>query len=139
MMNPMNPSVDDARILLGTRADVDALIDREVEQIINATTDQIRARERDGNNRAFQFLPNTWVNTGGLDPNQMRVVIYGKVLDHFGSTPDGFDVTLVEIMYDDGSTQWQLEIQWEPVVSLADFARYETIVQKHTTRRRDRK
>lgn len=130
----MNPS-DDRRVLLGTRAEVDAVIDREVQQIIDATTDRIRAREREGDNRAFQFLPNSWTDTGGLDPDHMRIVVYGKVLDHFGSTQDSFDLAIVEISYDDGSTQWQLELQWEPVVSVEDFARYDQIVQKHTTRR----
>lgn len=119
------------KILCGTREEADAIVNTEVENIIDAVTDTIRAKESEGFSEIKFPLQDTWTQTGGIDPGRMRIVIYGKVLDHLLGGADNFKVSLLEETYASGRVQFYLHVQWEPIVSLTDYERYKQIVTKN--------
>lgn len=122
------------RVLLGTKEEADAVIDAEVRIIVEAVIDVIRHNESNGKSEIKFSLASSWNQTGGIDPDRMRIVVYGKVLDHICACEDNFSVSLLEETYETGHIQFFLVVKWEPIVSLTDYARYEQIVQKHILR-----
>jgi hypothetical protein len=120
-------------ILRGARDDVEAFINETVRDIIANMTDVIRNAEMAGQSEVIHKVPSHWRDSCGIPPEDMRIVIYGKILSHMIAIGEGFDIQLFQEIRADGTEQYYFCIKWTPLITVKDLKKYNDIVSNNIT------
>lgn len=106
---------------------VEQAVKSNAAEIITGIEHQIRTRDEEGESQIIYPLPNDFTRDAGVDSEAMRIVVWGKVLQHFQGLGDEFTMRIVEQV--DDPAQKSLMLSWPRSIEAETVKYYDDLIR----------